>query len=66
MAHRYRCKVPAGAFCAAKRAKIRKAQRALVERSRVYKRPAVQFVRREMAERKKAERAVELTRVSYV
>jgi hypothetical protein len=66
MAHRYRCKVPAGSFCAAKRAQIRKAQRALAQRSRVYLRPAVQFVRREMAERKKAELAQSVTPNSYI
>jgi hypothetical protein len=66
MAHRYRCKVPAGAFCAAKRLQIRRAQRALADRSRVYQRPAVQLVRMEMAWRKKAELANELTHNAYI
>jgi hypothetical protein len=57
MAHRYRCKVPAGSFCASKRMQIRKAQRAHAQRHRVYQRPAVQFVLRELKERKKAELA---------
>lgn len=59
MAHRYKCKVPAGSFCASKRMQIRKAQRAQAQRSRVYQRPAVQLVLRELAERKRAELAKE-------
>jgi hypothetical protein len=58
MAHRYRCKVPAGAFCAAKRKKIRQAQRARAESGRVYLRPAVQFVRREVEAQRKAAEAL--------
>ena len=59
MAHRYRCKVPAGTFCAAKRAQVRRAQRACAERGRVYQRPAVQFVRREVVAQRKADLVVD-------
>lgn len=43
---------------------IRKAQRAQAQRSRVYQRPAVQLVLRELAERKRAELAKEATLTS--
>jgi hypothetical protein len=58
MTHRYRCKVPAGAFCAAKRAKIRQTQRALIKSGRVFVRPAVHFVRQEVEVQRKATEAL--------
>ena len=50
MGHRYRCKVPAGVFCASKRAQIRKAQRALADQGLKYLFPARKLMRQKKIE----------------
>lgn len=62
MTHKYRVKVPAGVFCASKRAKLRKQQRALAARGRSYLYPVMQAMRQEVAELKKTEELEEKER----
>lgn len=55
MPHKYRVKVPAGAFCSSKRAKLRKQQRAFAVRNRAFLYPVTHALRQEITELKKIE-----------
>ena len=55
MPHKYRVKVPAGAFCSSKRAKLRKQQRAFADRSRSFLYPVANALRQEIIELRKTE-----------
>ena len=58
MARRFRCKVPAGSFCASKRAKIRAMQRDFLASKRVFLYPVNQLVRGDVLRAKKAAEAL--------